>query len=274
LAVNPPPKQTKDFCQRRLSIKANEDLKVEVMAQSSRRFKALLVGRCAKGASFWLTKFPSKWRKTSFDPAAFRAMLKYALGIPLCKQIHKCPDCDKEMDEFGDHAITCKVSSGAIQRHNCMRDVLYTALKKAGITCSSEQPAWPPQPNRQVPGDLYIPEFDDYGHAYFDVSVINILCDSYIDKSIKGPLCGADIRYVEKKKKYANLAECLKPLVVECTGGWHEQSYKYIQGIADLIAFHSNQSEKTVMRRLLCALSFCLQRHQGTMIVRRCAGLM
>ena len=274
MTVNPLPTLQKDFCQRKLCVKNNLKLKENILENADDRFKTLLIGRCAKGSSFWLTKFPNKWLKTAFDPASFRAMIKYSLGIPQFSNDHNCPDCGKEMDKFGDHAMTCRVSSGTIHKHNSIRDVLLKELKSAGVTCSSEQPSLIPQANREVPGDLFIPDFDVYGDAYFDVSVINILCPSYIDKSVKGPLCGAEIRYVNKMKKYEKLAENLKPLIVECTGGWHAHSYKYIQGIAELISFRSNQVENVVMKRILSALSFCLQRHQGTMVVRRCAGLM
>jgi hypothetical protein len=65
------------------------------------------------------------------------------------------------------------------------------------------------------------PEFDNYGDAYLDVSVINITCKSHLAKASKGLLMGADIRYVEKMKKYPDLGPRFKPLVIESSGGWH-----------------------------------------------------
>jgi hypothetical protein len=47
-------------------------------------------------------------------------------------------------------------------------------------------------------GDIFVPEFDNYGDAYLDVSVINITYKSHLAKVSKGLLMGADIRYVEK----------------------------------------------------------------------------
>jgi hypothetical protein len=40
-------------------------------------------------------------------------------------------------------------------------------------------------------------------------------------KASKGLLKGADIRYVEKMKKYPDLGPRFKPLVIESSGGWH-----------------------------------------------------
>jgi hypothetical protein len=42
-------------------------------------------------------------------------------------------------------------------------------------------------PSRQRPGDIFAPEFDNYGGAYFDVSVI---VKSHLGKSSKGLLMG------------------------------------------------------------------------------------
>jgi hypothetical protein len=59
---------------------------------------------------------------------------------------------------------------------------------------------------------------DTYGDAYLDVSVINISVKSYFLKSSKGLLCGANVLYLEKMKKYPDLGPKFKPLVIESTG--------------------------------------------------------
>jgi hypothetical protein len=35
--------------------------------------------------------------------------------------------------------------------------------------------------SRQRPGDIYMPEFEVFGDAFFDISVINICAASYIE---------------------------------------------------------------------------------------------
>jgi hypothetical protein len=45
-------------------------------------------------------------------------------------------------------------------------------------------------------------------------------------------LMGADIRYVEKMKKYPDLGPRFKPLVIESTGGWHNYSFDYLKTMA------------------------------------------
>jgi hypothetical protein len=48
-------------------------------------------------------------------------------------------------------------------------------MKNAGMNCSYEAKNFN-NPTRQRPGDIFVPEFDNYGDAYFDISVINITC--------------------------------------------------------------------------------------------------
>jgi hypothetical protein len=69
--------------------------------------------------------------------------------------------------------MCCKVASGAIDKHNSIVNAIYINMKKAKITCNVE--AKNPMNNAsQRPGDIYMPEFDGFGDAFFDVSVMRI----------------------------------------------------------------------------------------------------
>jgi hypothetical protein len=118
-----------------------------------------------------------------------------------------------------------------------------------------------------------VPEFDNYGDAYLDVSVINITCKSHLAKASKSLLMGADIRYVEKIKRYPDLDPRFKPLVIESSVEWHNYSLDYLKTMAAHISSRTNKHTSVVLGNLLRACSFALQRHQGTMLVRRCLGL-
>ena len=118
-----------------------------------------------------------------------------------------------------------------------------------------------------------MPEFDVYGDAFFDVSVISICANSYVSRAAKGQLEGSKIRYVQKMAKYPDLGTRFKPLVIESTGGWHPYSFDYLKTLADHIAAKTNKTARDALNGLLTTSAFCLQRHQGTMLVRRCLGL-
>jgi hypothetical protein len=49
---------------------------------------------------------------------------------------------------------------------------------------------------------------------------------------------GADIRYVEKMKKYPDLGPRFKPLVI---GGWHKYFFDYLKTMAAHISSRTNK---------------------------------
>jgi hypothetical protein len=108
-----------------------------------------------------------------------------------------------------------------------------------------------------------------YEYTYLDVSVINITVKSHLGKSSEGLLMGEEFRYVEKMKKYPDLGPRFKPLVIESIGGWHNYSFDYIRTMAAHISSRTNKHSVIVLDNILRACSFALQRHQGTMLVRR-----
>jgi len=183
-----------------------------------------------------------------------------------------CPDCGNPQDRYGYHALSCKVASGAIDKHNSIVKGLYDFIKRNNISCSMEA-FNPASDSRERPGDISIPDFDVYGDGYFDLSVISIVAPSYISRASKGNLEGSKIRYFRKIGKYPDLGKKFKPLILECTGGWHPNSLCFLKTIAGRIAANSNLPMNDALNRILTMASCRLQRHQGNMLVRRCLGL-
>jgi hypothetical protein len=61
--------------------------------------------------------------------------------------------------------------------------------------------------------------------------------------------------------------------VVESTGGWHRYSMDVLKIIAGLIASRCTTKVSDVLNNVLKGYSFALQKHLGTMMVRRYLGL-
>lgn len=264
--------QAKEFSQSKFMKDKNAKLLESIRLEANDKLKVILEGRACKGASFWLTSVPNRWLNTEIDPAAFRSLLKYSIGMPLMNEDNTCPDCSKPQDKFGHHALSCKFSSGKIDRHDSIVEGISAQLRSASITHRTEK-CNPMNDTRQRPGDIYMPEFDVYGDAYFDVSVISICANAYWKRAAKGQLEGSKIRYVEKMKKYPELGTRLKPLILESTGGWNAYSFDYLKKLAEHISARTNKKAKDALNSLLTAASLRLQRHQGTLLVRRCLGL-
>ena len=270
--VSPPYSQSQEFNQKRIVLESYKNLKAKIMAQASLELKTLILGRSCKGASYWLTCVPNSYRRTQFDPVSFRALLKFSIGKPIAAQNSNCPDCHMEQDRFGYHALACKNASGSIDRHNAVVDAICGQLRKAKVSFTKE--AFDPRSeNRERPGDIFIPSFDSFGDGYFDVSVIHILANAYLRRASTGQLEGSRIRYDTKVAKYPNLGRKFKPLVVECTGGWHPQSFVFLKAVANRIAGTSMKSTTDILNELLVSCAVALQRFQGNTLVRKCLGL-
>lgn len=263
---------TKGFSQTGFMAVLNQKILDDTLLVADAKRKIIIRGRMCKGASRWLTVTPNKWSNSEFNASCFRALIKYSINMPLMSQECKCPDCGKIQDRFGHHALACKVASGAIDKHNSIVNWISLEMTRANIAHVKET-GNPMSNTRQRPGDIFMNEFDIYGDAYFDVSVINPCAESYWKRAVKGSLEGANIRYEEKMKKYPELGGLFKPLVVEATGGWHAYSFDFLKKIAGHISGRTGVLTSDALNSILCGTSVKLQRHQGTMLVRRCLGL-
>ncbi len=219
--------QAKQFSQHKFMAAINGNLRSIIMQSADPRKQALIHGRSCKGANFWLTVPPNVFNRTPFDPAAFRSLLNYYLGVPIISEERPCPDCGKILDIYGHHALSCRTAAGSIERHNGITLSLAQILKKANINYIYEARN-PMKDNRQRPGDILFHNFDVYGDAYLDVSVINICAKSYVKTAATGPLEGSRIRFEAKKNKYPELGARFKPLIVETSDGWHPFSMDYL----------------------------------------------
>jgi hypothetical protein len=260
------------YSQANLMLDLNKLRLSELQLNLPKRTQVLITGQSCKAANYWITACPNTFSRTTLTPAVFRMLLKYHLGIPILSYPQPCPDCHKLMDVYGDHAMVCPVSSNRIDKHDSIAELLFENLKKAGLSVCLNV-GKPEQHDGSRPGDIYLSKFDNLGESYFDISIINILCPSHLARASKGQLQGSDIRYKEKLKKYSDLKDQLKPLIIENTGGWHPKSFETLKSLSELIAHRTNQSTKDVLNSLLLNISVNLQRDQGAMVVRRCQGL-
>jgi hypothetical protein len=67
--------------------------------------------------------------------------------------------------------------------------------------------------------------------------------------------------------KDPDLGSRFKPLVIESTGGLHPYSFRFLKEIAAHFAARTNRNVVECLNGILTKASFCLQRHQGTMLV-------
>jgi hypothetical protein len=126
--------QRKEFSQHKLMINENETFMNNLLTRASLRKKAIMLGRACKCRL--LVNHTSKF-KNSKSNSTFHFLSTF-MRIALCFGKPVCPDCGKDQDNYGDHALSCKTSSGSIDRHNSIVYGIFMQLKKAAIIVSSE----------------------------------------------------------------------------------------------------------------------------------------
>ena len=102
-----------------------------------------------------------------------------------------CPSCGNLQDIHGAHALACRVASGSIDQHDSIVDGIFAQLKQACINCTKEG-----YESQRRPGDIFISDFDVYGDAFLDLSVISTVAPAFLNRSLlRGQLEGSKIRF-------------------------------------------------------------------------------
>ena len=101
-------------------------------------------------ATAWLSSAPLL---KIISQGEFVAGLKWVAGQKIRDHAYVCPDCGREADPYGLHAVTCQRSGSISRGHTTLRDTVAELLGMAGITTASEQKL-PDGPER--PADLLV----------------------------------------------------------------------------------------------------------------------
>ena len=107
-----------------------------------------------------VSKVPSKALGLHLRKQEFLFAVKYRLGLRVFQSEGECPmdRCGAHSDAFGDHAIGCGLNGERIDRHNHIRDAVFSAASEAMLG-----------PVR--PADVYIPYWTQVKPTAIDVTV-------------------------------------------------------------------------------------------------------
>ena len=101
--------------------------------------------------------------------------------IPLFPIDEICPVCRKAcLDTFGEHAVHCGELLGFKYRHDVVRDVLFDACRRVGISVKKEAPVnflTDPHDGRSTltPADILVFGWIGGKHAYVDLTGVSPL---------------------------------------------------------------------------------------------------
>ena len=264
------------FTQSKLSHLVDTNIQADLLSHatqaSDKRTTARLQSLTLAHASDYLNSIPSHTSGLSLLPQSFRFALLYRLGLPIYPTPDPhCPACGNQMDQYGDHTITCATENERICRHDALRDIIFETANHAGLFPKKEARSLVPDSQRR-PGDVYIPTWRHRPHA-FDVAVTSPLCASNLPQS--STTTGSALEKMKVVKNNKHFHQCRRqgivfvPLVVETLGGWDPEAVFHLKSIAEKTAHRSNQRPTFVVKHFFQRLSVILQRANSSLIATR-----
>jgi hypothetical protein len=236
--------------------------------------KGLLTAVSAKGASAWV--FAAPWKGHTLDNSDYSLALRLRLGLPLTNFFEgpagACCN-DGPIDERLHHGLGCgQTGAGAlrIRRHNAIAADLEKFLRFAEMTVEREVSVDPRTAGQERPCMDLIAK-SPTATIYLDVSIPNPLTASRVQRTAAKSLSTAGIKEDEKRRKYHHLRKPdteVIPFVIETTGGFGDDAYKFLKRIAKKIpASRRGTRETRNFRKLMMAkLSITLMRRNLRLI--------
>ena len=197
----------------------------------------------SEGDSSWLSAIPNPKKFSYLNKSQFCSVFKYWYGIP-CQVPRKCR-CGRDMDIWGDHALSCKSGGGVVHRHNTIQRVLLGFCADAGMEPLKELSDYRLHAKDRI-GDLVLP-YEDHGRELLvNVTCWNPLYSPRLNMSSVSPLHTVKMAHKDKTDK-RNLDDDNRidtqfgrlkymPFAVDTFGGRTSQANDLLRRIAQELA--------------------------------------
>ena len=117
----------------------------------------------------------SQFRISHLQPHLFQTAIRWWLGIshtasPKGNSL-VCPLCpDKALDTLGHHCTTCKCGGDVTNRHNMLRNALFSTFRRASLSAHLEVGCgWGLDKSNTRPADILVSNRDGSASAAFDI---------------------------------------------------------------------------------------------------------
>jgi hypothetical protein len=199
---------------------------------------------------------------TTFSSPQWRLYFRLRLGMPLSQGGCVCPGCSADLDELGDHALSCK-RLGVYSRHNAIRNVLASLFLDAGFRTELEQP----KHASDRLADVLVHGFDGDTPLAIDVCVSHVLQSSMPLAAVQ---TGSVACLAEYRKSQESLAICkargwnFAPFIGETLGGWGPVARQLVSRLAKFVSLKTGtpyaETAASVWSTLTSAMVYAVSR--------------
>jgi hypothetical protein len=199
-------------------------------------------------AGAFLNATPSRALGLRIRPREFRLLVRYRLDLPMADAARPCPMCPDTLDLHGLHAASCKNYPGITARHNGVRDALLVLAKNAGFAAESETRHLldhTPALLGRRPADVYIRSWDGAQDMCLDVSVVNPLTKSALDRWPESAVAHTEVAKIRESAGPLRVANLLfLPVVMETYGGLGPQAMVAVKRLGKALAQVSEDGDE------------------------------
>ena len=219
--------------------------------------RARLLAAAAPHSGDWLHALPIAACGLLLDNEAVRVAVGLRLGSALC-ETHSCR-CGAKVDQLGLHAFSCKRSTGRIQRHNHINDLICRAITQAGIPATKE-PQGLSRDDGKRPDGLTLLPWHSGRCATWDATVVDTLGNAYLQRNAVQAASAAETAAARKETKYSALTQThlFYPVAFETIGPVCSSGLEFLREIGRRFTLATSDPRETAF--LTQRLSMVIQR--------------
>ena len=245
---------------------------------------ARLKSQSTNGASKWMHVPYHSILGKKFSNQQFLLPKSLYLGAPITqKKMINCNVCnEKNIDQFGYHALSCPCDGLMTKRHDAICDKLFEYCEMADLKVEKEKRYESDQNGNMVritcrPDDIkiynyitttVIPKGYDCRDIYIDVTVANITANTYIEKASKKRGAIAALKEIHKDNKYKNKLN-IKGIALEVFGAISNNAKDIIHYLANRISLLKNQHQSIWINRIRSNLLAVLMQYNAQMMIKQ-----
>lgn len=260
-----------------MSSKLESGLLQQLLAQAPPAGQARLRSAAAPHAGSWLQALPSAGLDQRLTHQEFVAATRLRLGNAALSCDQWCPLCDQVMDAAGAHSLACMAGGHALACHNAVRDHVYLAALRAGLSPQREERNLLPDDPRRRPGDLYFALWPGSTGVAMDFAVTSPLQLGTVHDAAGHTLAAAAQYEQQKLDDRDTAAKCeawgvrLVPMVAESFGGWGPAAQKAFKVICAASASRTGDDNSLATSQFYEGLGIKLARAAARSLLARVA---
>ena len=252
------------FKQRAWDVPRIELTKNHLLSNADQFSRARLMAANQPESGSWASAIPVPSLGTQLRPDELRIAIALRTGAKICVK-HLCK-CGRNVDEYGFHLLSCRFNEGRHPRHAAINDIIFRALKSAGISALLE-------PNGLNRGDGKRPDgitlfaFSDGKSLCWDATCVNTFAESSVNEAAITVGSAAAKAENAKRTKYPGLVRerRFKPIAIETSGVFGHTTRTIISEIGKRISERTGDKRETTW--LKQRLSIAIQRGNALSIL-------